>query len=187
MKKRIGYALLVGGFIAAALCSVMHQEVIFWISFIPCLIAAIVGIAIIRVTASKEAREEGKLATNIANVESALVRILENLKGLNAKKDEMSPYDVRHELDRLLVDDLTMFVDERRSIAYVYSLQDYGDIMSHFAAGERYLNRTWTASADGYVNEVKEYLVKAHEQFEVSLSKLATLRGGAAAPEKAEA
>jgi hypothetical protein len=37
--------------------------------------------------------------------------------------------------------------------------------MSNFAAGERYINRVWSASTDGYVDEVRMYLERAREQF----------------------
>ena len=38
--------------------------------------------------------------------------------------------------------------------------------MNEFAAGERYLNRCWSASVDGYIDEIKTYLGKARTQFE---------------------
>jgi len=47
--------------------------------------------------------------------------------------------------------------------------------MSCFAAGERYLNRVWSASADGYVDEVNTYLDKAQSQFVESLQKVKNL------------
>ncbi len=37
--------------------------------------------------------------------------------------------------------------------------------MSAFAAGERYINRVWSASADSYIDEVMLYLDKAQVQF----------------------
>ena len=37
--------------------------------------------------------------------------------------------------------------------------------MSEFAAGERYLNRVWSASTDGYIDEAHTYLDKARDQF----------------------
>jgi hypothetical protein len=44
-------------------------------------------------------------------------------------------------------------------------LQNYADVMSAFAAGERYINRVWSASTDGYVDEVRSYLERATQQF----------------------
>jgi hypothetical protein len=63
-------------------------------------------------------------------------------------------------------------VDARESIAHRHGLAVYGEIMSSFAAGERYLNRVWSASADGYIDEVNTYIEKAREQFAESLDKI---------------
>jgi len=70
-----------------------------------------------------------------------------------------------------------VFVDARESIAHRYGLAAYGDVMTRFAAGERYLNRVWSASADGYIDEVNEYLEKAKDQFTDSLDLIRRLRG----------
>jgi hypothetical protein len=48
---------------------------------------------------------------------------------------------------------------------HIFGLQGYADIMSAFAAGERYINRVWSASTDGYVDEVLSYLDRATRQF----------------------
>ena len=44
--------------------------------------------------------------------------------------------------------------------------------MNPFAAGERYLNRVWSASTDGYIDEAHTYVDKAREQFELALEIL---------------
>lgn len=41
--------------------------------------------------------------------------------------------------------------------------------MNPFAAGERYLNRVWSTSTDGYIDEAHIYVTKAREQFESAL------------------
>jgi hypothetical protein len=88
----------------------------------------------------------------------------------------MDPYDVRFWLDTAFADDLARFVDARESIAHVHGLQAYADVMNAFAAGERYLNRVWSASADGYVDEVTAYVQKASEQFDGALAEVRALR-----------
>ena len=47
--------------------------------------------------------------------------------------------------------------------------------MTSFATGERYLNRVWSASADGYVDEVALYMPQVHAQFSDCLDKLKNL------------
>jgi hypothetical protein len=48
--------------------------------------------------------------------------------------------------------------------------------MSAFAAGERYINRVWSASTDGYVDEVCNYLDRATQQFREAWALFAKLQ-----------
>ncbi len=79
---------------------------------------------------------------------------------------------MRFRIDELFTEDLDIFVEARQSIAHIYGLSAYGDVMSSFVAGERYLNRVWSASADGYIDEVNTYIEKACEQFTECLDKI---------------
>ena len=49
------------------------------------------------------------------------------------------------------------------------------EISIAIAAAERYLNRCWSASADGYVDEVHTYLARAAAQFQESQAKVRDL------------
>ena len=73
--------------------------------------------------------------------------------------------ELRDRIDTKLRPDLIRFVDARESMVHLFGLQTYADIMSHFAAGERYINRVWSSSADGYDLEAERYLGKAEERF----------------------
>ena len=75
-------------------------------------------------------------------------------------------------VERLTPTDLTVFVDNRESISHAFGLQAYANVMTHFAAGERYLNRCWSASTDGYVDEIHDYLSRARQQFGQALELL---------------
>ena len=44
--------------------------------------------------------------------------------------------------------------------------------MNYFASAERYLNRVWSASADGYIDEAIEYMKRSEQQFEEALDAL---------------
>jgi len=85
-------------------------------------------------------------------------------------------YEARFEIDRLLREDLNDFANARESMKYVFGLQNYADVMSAFAAGERYINRVWSASTDGYVDEVHNYLERATQQFREARSLFAELQ-----------
>ncbi len=49
-------------------------------------------------------------------------------------------------------------------------------ILTPFFYHESYLNRVWSASADGYIDEVRLYLDKAEEQFATALERFKALR-----------
>jgi hypothetical protein len=174
--KKLGYAMITVGFLAGALATVVDKDAVRWEYFAGALVVGAAGVIVARLGRRQQAREGGRLAANMQAIEDSLSRIVDNTKRLNAQKQSINTYDVRHRIDQLLTEDLTTFVEARQSIAQVYGLQAYADIMSSFAAGERYLNRVWSASADGYIDEVDTYLEKAQSQFVESLQRIRHLQ-----------
>lgn len=177
--KSIGFILVTVGFIAAALAAVVDENVVRWMWYIPALGVGIAGIVFIKMEHTVQNKAEYHVAARIETVDSSLERIAANIDKLNAEKHSINTYDMRHRIDELFVDDIDRFVDARESIAHRYGLAAYGEVMSMFAAGERYLNRVWSASADGYIDEVNAYLEKAREQFIESLNKIRQLKAQA--------
>jgi hypothetical protein len=173
--KKLGFLMITLGFVAGALAAIVDKEDVRWGYFSAALVVGAAGIIILRVSERQKSRAEGTLDSNIQSIESSMGRIVENITRLNAEKQSINTYDIRHRIDELFLEDLMKFVQARHSIAHVYSLSAYGDVMSCFAAGERYLNRVWSASADGYVDEVNAYLDKAHTQFVDVLQKVRQL------------
>ncbi len=88
---------------------------------------------------------------------------------------------MRNAIDDKLRNDLRRFADARESMVHLYGLQTYADIMSDFAAGERYVNRVWSAAADDYEAEALAYLHKAQAQFKDATERLEAAGGTAAA------
>lgn len=170
--KKIGYLLITTGFLAGSLFTVIDEVEVQWTYFVISLLLGIAGVVLVRVSSRRVVKEEGRLAGTLQQIENSLARIVENMGRLSAEKHELNPYDVRIRIDELLPEDINIFVEGRDTIAHIYGLQAYADMMSHFAAGERYLNRVWSASADGYIDEVHEYIEIAREQFVEALEFL---------------
>lgn len=168
--------MVTAGFIAAALASVVDENVVRWLWYIPALGLGVAGIVLIKIDHARQSKTEHHVAARIETVDSSLERIASNINKLDADKHSIDTYDVRHRIDELFIDDIDQFVDARESIAHRYGLAAYGEVMSTFAAGERYLNRVWSASADGYIDEVHTYLEKAREQFSESLNQIRQLK-----------
>ena len=174
--KQVGYAMITLGFLAGALAAVVDKSAVQWAYFAGALTVGVVGIVLVRTAGARGSLAEEKLTYNMQAIETSLARIVEKISQLNAQKQSVHIYDIRHRIDEFFPGDLTSFVQARHSIAHVHGLQAYADVMSCFAAGERYLNRVWSASADGYVDEVNIYLDKAQEQFAESLNRIEQLK-----------
>lgn len=173
--KKLGYVIITIGFLAGALVAVLDESKVQWGYFSGALILGAVGIVLVHRHERKNSRSEKKLTMNLQDIKASLTRVVENLTRLNAEKQSINPYDMHHRIDELFSDDLTTFVEARESLAHVHGLQVYANVMSHFASGERYLNRVWSASADGYVDEIRTYLDKAQVQFTEALSNISQL------------
>jgi len=99
-----------------------------------------------------------------------------SLEILDADSGNLPVVEARLEIDRLPCDDLRNFADAHQSTKHLFGLQHYADVMSAFAAGERYINRTWSASTDGYVDEARSYLERATHQCREAGSLFAEFR-----------
>jgi Na+/melibiose symporter-like transporter len=173
--KKLGYLMIIIAFLAGSLAAVVDADKVQWHYFTAALVVGAAGIVLVRVSLHKVSRAEGRLADNMQAIETSLSRIVNNITQFNIEKHSIDTYEIRHRIDELFIEDLDIFIQARESITHIYGLSVYADVMSCFAAGERYLNRVWSASADGYIDEVNTYLEKAQEQFAESLNKVKSL------------
>jgi len=163
--KLYAYLLVAASFLGGAFLASLDKQTVDWMVFVPVIMAGVVGVIFIKRTEAAEATHSDTLAINRRELELSLVNILKNLEELEGRKDKIPTYDMRFEIDKLFREDLTRFADARDSMKHIFGLQAYADIMSSFAAGERYINRVWSASTDGYVDEVLMYVEKSLNQF----------------------
>ncbi|MBS1271817.1 MAG: hypothetical protein MAGBODY4_00949 [Candidatus Marinimicrobia bacterium] len=173
--KRIGLILITVSFLAGSYITVLHEWTINWAWFLPGLVVGLIGVALVQVGERKIAGEEEAVAANIRTLDESLKKVVQNARDLNARKSEINVYDLHDIIDETFIEDLNTFVDARESIGHAYTLQDYADIMSHYAAGERYLNRVWSTSVDGYIDEAHTFLEKAEDQFTQAYDRLKRL------------
>lgn len=167
--RALGFLLIAIGFVFGSLMAVQSVEEIHWPLWGAALAVGVPGIILARLSARSEATSSDKLTADIATIEASLVNLVAKAEQLNTEKAEMNPYDVRHHIDQEFMVDLDRFVQARTSLTHRFGVQAYADIMSHFATGERYLNRSWSASADGYVDEVNTSLDQVEQEFRTAL------------------
>lgn len=164
--KRLGLLLVAAGFLAGALvASQTPENAVDWRAFVPAVGAGGFGVVLARLAAHRTARRSETLRESFADVLASVRLIDERLAELDARKEELAPWAVYPRIDELFPVELARFVGARESIAHLHGLRAYADVMNAFAAGERYLNRAWSASLDGWVDELREVLPRAREQF----------------------
>ena len=162
--KGLGYLLLSAGFVVAAYATALDVDNVSWALFGAAALAAVAGVVTIKRHARSIAQSEEVLENNRAELRESIDNVVKDLRETVAA-GSLRGTALRDRIDRQLRPDLVRFADARESMVHLFGLQTYADIMSHFAAGERYVNRVWSSSADGYDTEADRYLGKAEEQF----------------------
>ena len=81
------------------------------------------------------------------------------------RSSQRTPSEVVHFIDTQCVDPLAEFADSRQAMVKRFGMKVYADVMTEFASAERMVNRSWSAAADGYVDEVDKCLKMACEHF----------------------
>ena len=163
--KTVAFALIIASFLVGAFLSSLDPRMVNWTLMIPTLAVGLIGLWLHRKATHGEIHAGQRLAGNIQVLATSLENICRNLEAVCARGEELPVYEARFEIDRLFREDLNDFAEARESMIHVFGMQNYADVMSNFAAGERYINRVWSASTDGYVDEVRMYLERAREQF----------------------
>ncbi|RLA30443.1 MAG: hypothetical protein DRR11_11885 [Gammaproteobacteria bacterium] len=172
MVKKIGFLLLISGFLAAAYSTALDTESVNWMMYAVAAFAAITGVFIIKRHERGTAKSATVLSANRAELSDSLEKIVGNLEDMKGAGDAIATDSLRDEIDARLRDDLRRFADARETLIHLFGLQVYANLMSSFAAGERYINRVWSASADGYDAEARTYLGKAASQFRDAQAQL---------------
>lgn len=163
--KTIALLMVMGSFLAGAFVAVLDPVTVNWMWMGIALAIGVAGLWMHRAASHGEASSGHRLSGNMRILQDSLHNILENLESLCARKAGLPVYEARFEIDRLFRADLNRFAEARETMIHVFGVQKYADVMSAFAAGERYINRVWSASTDGYIDEVHQYLEKARYQF----------------------
>lgn len=168
--KLLGVILMIVGFFGAAFYCVrqtdgagLEWQTINWTMYGAFFGVGAVGVILIRLSAHGAKTKSHKLKDDLAAMDTALSELVERLRGMNATAETTNVYDVHKNIDEHLNHHLAAFVDARESLIPIFGLQHYADLMNEFAGSERNINRAWSASADGYIDEVNTCMQRAEE------------------------
>lgn len=171
--KKPAYLMIVAGFLAAAFATSMDGQQVDWTLFSIAALISAAGVVISKRQDSAAAKSESVLQNNRNELNESIGNIVSRLDALAYNSGEQ----LRDWIDEQLRPDLIRFADARGSMVHLFGLQTYADIMSSFATGERYVNRVWSASADGYDAEAASYIGKAADQFRQAQQQLTAVAG----------
>jgi uncharacterized membrane protein YeaQ/YmgE (transglycosylase-associated protein family) len=177
--RHLGLALIVIGFLGGCLAAVVNPEEIRWGTFVPLLSLGIVGVILVQISIKRQATGGGMLEANLEDLGAALAKLVEASRALEQDKLGIDLFDIPGRIEAVFPADINAFVDVRDAMTHTWGTQVYGEIMSHFAAGERYLNRVWSAASDGYIDEAHEYIGRTREQFEEAQRRFEAARAAA--------
>lgn len=159
----LGHSLLWFGFLAAVIVALRDGRNVDITMYVVFLVVGIVGVVLLRATAKAAATQAHSVSADIEVMKNSLLSLNQKLDALLADKDQTDVYDVHGMIDERLVRDLNAFADARESMIPMFGMDAYAEVMSRFAASERLINRSWSASADGYIDEVWKSLDQARQ------------------------
>jgi hypothetical protein len=160
--------LLWRGFLVAAYSSVVRRELedkwstIPWIWYVIALAVGFIGVVLVRRSKKHDDSDEARTETEYAVVRRSLGSVANLVERLSEKRDRTLA-EVLHCIDHECVDPLSDFAESRQAMVKRFGLMVYADVMTEFASAERLINRSWSAAADGYVDEVASSLKQADQ------------------------
>ena len=163
--KAIGLILTTIGFTAGAFFSVLSKDSINWLHYLIALAIGIVGVVLLRIASHAAQRGDSKVEGDLEAVESGLAEIVSKIRPLVDGFEAKKVYALTDIIDNDFELPINRFVEGREAIAHRYGVDAYAEVMSEFATAERYLNRVWSCAAEGYVDEVEQYLSHSRDRF----------------------
>lgn len=175
--RPIGLVFLWSGFLVAAFFAVINLEnesqpwqSIDWLKYGGGMVVGIIGVVMLRLVAAWERQDVHRTDAEYSTLDRSIKSLVAEVKNLQAQQDQLSPAQIVTFIDEKCVEPFADFADARYAISKRFGLGTYAEIMTEFAAGERYVNRSWSAAADGYVDEVRTCVDRALGHLEAAKS-----------------
>ena len=185
--RSIGHFLLWCGFLGGVFVAVRNVEIagdkwntIQWPFYALAIGVGVAGVVLLRMTQMQAATHADKLESDIKIIEVSVKDLLAEFAKLLASKHEVDVYAIHKLIDTRLMESISKFVEARETLIHTYGLRQYADLMTDLSIAERKINRAWSASADGYVDEVWLSLDRADARLQAVDQNLAEYKKEAA-------
>lgn len=172
LSKRANILMIIGNILAiASLVGLFVTNILFqpWHNFFTGIFVSIAGAGLLNMPVHREIHAH---EANEKHVDP--IKIMEELIGKisDINYHEMSPDQIKENLEESELTYLIPFAEHRHQFQHDYGMMKFADFFSDFAAGERNLNRAWSAIVDGYPEESRNSLDRSLLSFKDCLEKL---------------
>lgn len=174
--KTLGSLCLLVGFLSGAYFVVAQAHAIDWLYYGIGAAFMVAGIGLMHVARGRAAAGSEQHDEDLDVLEASLESLGARVESFAAVEADEDLLGMHTRIDAELLDDINAFVEVRESMIPRLGMQPYADIMSPFATGERLLNRAWSASVDGYVDEVRVCVKEAASELRSAQARLREAR-----------
>ena len=171
--RALGHSLLWIGFVGAAFFAVSRLEqtdkwsTISWPFYGGFMFVGVVGIVLLRKAAAEDHVDHAKTDAEYSVLQESLEKVAAIVDDL-LQDGLPPPGEVVRRIDNECTEPLSDFAESRQALVKRFDIQVFAEVMTEFASAERYINRAWSASADGYVDEAKNSLEIAQRQLRIA-------------------
>lgn len=174
----VGIALLWIGFFAGSFFAVCQTEIkgnawmtIPWLYYGLSAVVCGVGIVLIRSQEKAEAGQSEETENKMGLLWERLNQLSDEVGSLKKSAPKANPHEISDTIEQRCNPLYNDFADHREGLTRRFGLDEFADIMTAFASAERYTNRAWSASADGYRDEAVASLETAHSFLDQAIER----------------
>jgi hypothetical protein len=173
MAYWLGQLFLWAGFIGGAFNAVRFQEVaddkwstVSWWWYGVSVVVGVVGVILLRGSSRAVTESSHRVEAEYSVLTDRLAILLAKVGELRAEIGSLPPSKIVAFIDAELAEPFSDFADARNALVQRFGLQAFADVMTQFASGERFVNRAWSAAADGYRDESSVSLERAQQHLQ---------------------
>ncbi len=144
-----------------------------WITYSLGVGLGVVGIGMIRYSRIRRGEERLARTDSLPDLRRRMGELVSGLTALNDNVASWRPEQILAFIDRECSMSFNEFADHRLALSDHFGVKVYAQIMTEVASAERFVNRAWSAAADGYVDEVATSVKRAHAHLQLAAQQFA--------------
>jgi hypothetical protein len=145
---------------------------VYWPGYLAAVVVGIGGAVLIRASSKSATSNESLNQAGLEQLTTVLQALVVEVDRLTEALPTLAPEEAVPWIDTHCVPLCADFADNREVMKTTFGLAGFAAVMSEFASGERFLNRVWSAAADGYMEEAWRSIQTSQRFFHKALEEL---------------